>query len=69
MDSCFVPLVRKKDDVFSGADSFLSGVDALTRDSLPSAVTWILLTAEQCIHRALLWPFLGHTCMGQCAVL
>lgn len=31
MDSCFVPLVRKTDDVFSGIDS--SGVDALTQES------------------------------------
>lgn len=58
MDSCFLPLVRKTDDVFSGIDSFHSGVDALTQESLPSAVTWILLTAQQQIHCALLCPFL-----------
>lgn len=47
MESCFVPLLRKTDDVFSAVDSFHSGVDALTQESLPSSVTWILLTAEQ----------------------
>lgn len=47
MDSCFVPLVRRIDGVFSGVDSFHSGVDALTQESLPSALTWILLTAQQ----------------------
>lgn len=31
MVSCFDPLVRKTDDVFSGVDSFHSGVDALTQ--------------------------------------